>query len=125
MGGPRLLGLGHLEGLANDLGYDLGAGYACVPLDDGAKDPEEIDVLVGLLVHTLEVGLAGQGDERRAIEERVGDRCDEVGGPGPEGPEADTGAAREAADRVGHIRAALLVADRNELNRGRVGERFA
>ena len=78
--GAGLLGLGHLERLADDLGHDLGTRHARVPLDDRAQDPDQIDVLVRLLVHPLEVGLTGQGDERRAIEERVGDCGDEVGG---------------------------------------------
>ena len=118
VGRAGLLGLRDLERLANHLGHDLRAGDARVPLDDRAQDPEQVDVLVGLLVHPLEVGLAGQRDERRAIQERVGDCRDEVGGARAERPEADAGPAGEAADRVGHVGAALLVADRDELDRG-------
>ena len=79
---------------------------------------------MGLLVHPFEVRLAGEGDQRGAIQERVGDGGDQVGRAGAEGPEADTGPAGESADRVGHVGTALLVPHRNELNRG-VGERFA
>ena len=40
----------------------------------GPEQLDEVDELVGLLVHPLEVGLAGQGDERRAVQEGVADR---------------------------------------------------
>ena len=124
VGRSRLLRLRHLEGLPNYLGYDLRTGYARVPLDDRAQNAKQVDVLMGLLVHTLEVGLTGQGDERGAVQERIGDCRDQVGGARAEGPEADTGPPGEPADGVGHVRAALLVAHRDELNRG-VGERCA
>ena len=43
--------------------------------------------------------------------------------PGPERAQAHAGAAGQPAVGVGHVRAALLVADRHELNR-RIGQRF-
>ena len=80
VGGAGLLGLCHLEGLAHDLGDDLGARHARVPLGDRPEELDEVDELMGLLVHPLEVGLAGQGDERRAVQVGVADRGDEVHG---------------------------------------------
>jgi hypothetical protein len=74
-------------------------------------------VLVGLLVHPLEVRLPGQGDERRAVQERVRDAGDEVRRARPERAEADAGAPREAAVHVGHVGAALLVAHGDEGDR--------
>ena len=121
VGGPRLLGLGDLERLAHDLGNDLGAGDACVPLHDRAQDADQVDVLVGLLVHALEVGLPGQRDERRAIKGRVGHGGDQVGRAGAEGAEAHAGSAGQAPVGIGHVRAALLVPDGHELDR-RVGQ---
>ena len=44
--GAGLLGLGDLERLAHDLGHDLRARNACVPLNDRAHDADQIDVLV-------------------------------------------------------------------------------
>ena len=79
---------------------------------------------MGLLVHAFEVRLAGKGDQRGAIQERVGDGGDQVGRARAEGPEAHTGSARESADCVGHVGAALLMANGHELNRGG-GEGFA
>src|SRR5918992_4592133 len=71
-----------------------------------------------LLVHALEVALPGERHQRSAVEERVGDRGDEVQRARAERAEADAGVAGETAVDVGHIRAALLVADRDELDRG-------
>ena len=74
-------------------------------------------------MHALEVGLAGQRDQRRAVQERVGDGRYEVGGARPERPQAYSRAAGQATVRVGHVGAALLVADGDELDR-RIGQRF-
>ena len=74
-------------------------------------------------MHALEVGLTGQSDERSAIQERVGDRRDQVRRARAEGPQADAGPAGQTAVGVGHVRAALLVADGDELDR-RIGQRL-
>ena len=115
--GARLLGLGDLERLAHDLGDDRRVGEARVPLGDRPHHAQQVDVLVRLLVHALEVALAGERHERRAVEVGVGHRGDEVQRPGAERAEADAGVAGEAAVDVGHVGAALLVADRDELDR--------
>ena len=65
-------------------------------------------------MHPLEVGLPGERDERRAVEVGVADRRDEVHRAGAQRAEADAGAAGEAAVHVGHVGAALLVADGDE-----------
>ena len=116
--GAGLLGLCHLEGLAHDLGDDLRARHARVPLGDGPEQLDEVDELMGLLVHPLEVGLAGEGDERRAVQEGVADRGDEVHGPGAQRAQADAGAPGEAPVHVGHVGPALLVSNRDEGDRG-------
>ena len=59
-----------------------------------------------------------QRHQRGAVEKRVGDRRDEVRGPRPERPQTDAGPAGQAPVRVSHVRAALLVADGHELDRG-------
>ena len=72
--GAGLLGLGDLERLAHDLGDDLRRRSArAFHFVIGRMNIDDVDVLVRLLVHALEVGLAGEGDERRAVEEGVGD----------------------------------------------------
>ena len=112
--GAGLLGLGDLERLADDLGDDLRARDARVPLRDRAEELDQVDELVGLLVHPLEVGLAGQRDERRAVEEGVADGGDEVHRARPERAQADAGAAGQAPVHVGHVGPALLVANGDE-----------
>ena len=76
-----------------------------------------------LLVHPLEVGLAGERDDRRAVEEGVADRGHEVHRARAERAEADARAAGQPAVHVGHVGAALLVADRDERD-ARVGQRL-
>ena len=123
VGRAGLLRLGDLERLAHDLGDDVARVQARVPLRHRLHDRDDVDVLVGLLVHALEVALAGQGDERRAVEEGVGDRGDQVRGARAERAEADAGALGEAAVHVRHVGPALLVSNGDEVDRG-VGERF-
>ena len=78
VGRAGLLGLGHLERLAHDLGDDVRVVEARVPLRDRPHHPHEVDVLVRLLVHPLEVALAGERHQRRAVEVGVGHRGHEV-----------------------------------------------
>ena len=84
----------------------------------GREDADQVDVLMRFLVHTLEVGLAGERDQRRAVQKSIRDRCDKIGGPGSEGTQADTGSAGQTPVGVGHVRAALFMADRHEPDRG-------
>ncbi len=122
--GARLLGLGDRERLADHLGYDFGARYPRVPLDDRAQDADQIYVLVRFLVHPLQVGLAGECDERGSVQVGVGHGSDEVRRARSEGAEAHARSARQPPVGVGHVGAALLVPNRNELNR-RIGQRLA
>ena len=65
-----------------------------------------------------EVALARERDERRAVEVGVRHRGHKVEhGARAERAEADAGVAGEAAVDAGHVGAALLVADRHELDR--------
>jgi hypothetical protein len=112
--------LGDLERLADDLGDDLGARDARVPLRDRAQHLDEVDELMGLLVHPFQRPLSGERDERRAVQIRVGDGGDEVQRAGTERPEAHPGPPGEPAADVGHVGARLLVAHRDEVDRGPV-----
>jgi len=123
VGRAGLLRLRDLERLAHDLGDDVLRVQPRVPLRHRLHDRDDVDVLVRLLVHALEVALAGEGDERRAVQEGVGDRRDQVRGARAERAEADAGALREAAVHVRHVGPALFMSNRNEVDTG-VGERF-
>ena len=116
--GPGLGSCATLNALRTTSGITAGAHQPRVPLHDRLEHRDDVDVLVGLLVHALEVRLPGQRDERRAVQERVRDGGDEVRRARAERAEADAGAAGEAAVHVGHVGPALLVADRHEADRG-------
>ena len=123
VGRPRLLPLGHRERLAHRLGDDRRVVDARVPLRHRLHHPDDVDVLVALLVHLGEAGLAGQRHHRRPVEVCVGEPGHEVRRPGPERPQAHAGLARQAAVRVGHERGALLVAHGDEGDLARRVER--
>ena len=105
-------------------GMISGARDPSVPLNDRAQDADEVYVLVRFLVHALDVGLTGQGDQRSAIQEGVGHGSDQVRRPWAEGPQAYASPAGQPAVGVGHVRPALLVPDGDELNR-RIGQGLA
>ena len=121
--GTGLLRLRDLEGLADDLGDDVRVRDLGVPLGDRLHHANDVDVLVRLLVHALEVALASQRDQRRAVQIGVGHGRHEVRGPRPERPQAHARAAREPPVHVRHVGPALLVPHRDELDR-RVRQRL-
>jgi hypothetical protein len=116
VGRAGLLRLGQLEGLANDLRDDGRIGEARVPLRDGTHHAEQVDVLMGLLVHALEITLSGERHEGSAIEKGVGHRRGEVQRTRAEGAQTDARAAGQAPVDVRHVSASLLVTDGHELD---------
>ena len=115
--GAGLLALGDLEGLAHHLGDDVRVGQPRVPLGDRPHHAHQVDVLVRLLVHPLQVALPGERHQRGAVEVGVRDRRGEVERARAERAQADAGVAGQPAVDVGHVGAALLVADRHEVDR--------
>jgi hypothetical protein len=111
----RLLGLGHLEGLAHDLGDDLGPPDLGRVLRDRLEHLHQIEVLVALLVHAAGVGLARDRDDRGAVHVGIGDAGHQIAGARPQGGEAHAGAAGQAAVDVRHEGGCLLVARQDEL----------
>src|SRR5581483_7429190 len=77
-----------------------------------------------LLVHPFEVGLAGQGDQRGAVQKGIGDCRDEVCRTGSQRAQTDPSASCQPAIGIGHVCAALFVSDGHELNGG-VGQGLA
>ena len=67
-----------LNALRTTSGMISGSCDARVPLRDRAHHPRQVDVLVRLLVHPLEVALAGERHERSAVEVGVRHGGDEV-----------------------------------------------
>ena len=110
---PGLLQRRDPEGLAHDLGDELGLPDARVPLRDGLEHPHDVDDLVRLLVELGGRGLPGDRDHRRAVQECVRHARDEVRRAGTERPHRDCGAAGQSPVDVGHERRALLVAGRD------------
>src|SRR5262249_32650300 len=112
--GARLLRLGQLERLADHLGDDTGRLHARVPLGERPEVLDDVDPLVGFLVNAIAPGLAGERDQRRAVEVRVGDAGGQIRGARPERGQTDAGAPRQAPVGGGHERGPLLVARRDE-----------
>ena len=67
------------ERLPDDLRRRLGAADARAPLRDGAEHAHHVDVLVRLLVRSLEADLSSDRNEWSAIDLRVGDAGEQVG----------------------------------------------
>ena len=106
-----------LNALRTTSGMMFGSMMRAFHLVIGAHHAHQVDVLVRLLVHPLEVALAGERHQRRAVQVGVGHRGHEVQRARPERAEADARVAGQAAVDVGHVGAALLVADRHEVDR--------
>jgi hypothetical protein len=119
--GPGLLLLGDLERLPDNLGDDRARLDLRVPFREGPECLDDVDELVGLLVEEAPRQLAGDRDDRRAIEIRVGQAGGEVRRPRPEGRQAHPRLAREPPPDVRHEGGRLLVADGDETD-GRVEE---
>ena len=111
VGRPRPLEAGHAERGPEHLRCRVGQLDPRAPLHDGREHPEDVDVLMRPLVDPLEPGLAGDRDERRAVERGVRDAGEQVRGAGPERGEADPGVRAQPARDVGHERGTLLVPD--------------
>ena len=117
VGGAGLLERRDAERLAHDLGDHGDPLDPGVPLRHRPEHVDDVDDLVGLLVELVGGGLAGDGDDRRAVEVGVGDAGQEVRRAGPERRHRDGRAPREPAVDVGHERRALLVAGRDVADR--------
>ena len=68
MSGPWLFGLRDLERLANRLRNNLRPGNLGVPFRDHLEHRQRVDVLVRLLVPSIQRGLCGDGHKRRTVE---------------------------------------------------------
>ena len=86
-------------------------------LRDAAADFDDRRFLERVGADDLGGHLAGDGDQRNAVELGVGDGGDEVRGAGAAGGHADADLAGAAGDALGGERAALLVAGQDRAQR--------
>ena len=84
MGGTGLAALGVFEGEPADLRDRVRPHDDLRPLGYGAEHGREVEVLVARELHELAGDLPRDGDERRAVKERVGHTGDEVRRARPE-----------------------------------------
>ena len=112
--GPGLFGGGHRKGLAHRLGHGARVVHAGVPLGHRLHHLDDIDELVGLLVHAREVDLPRDRHKRCVVQVGVGDAGRQVGGARTERRQADAGLAGQPSVGFGHEGGALLVAGRHE-----------
>ena len=120
--GTRLFGLRQLEGFAKGFGNDVGNGQAGVPFRHRAEQRDDVQMLVGFLVHSVVAGLAGERHQRRAVHVGIGHAGDEIRRAWPQRGEAHTRFAGQPAVHVRHERRALLMARHDEAD-GRVEQR--
>jgi len=86
---PGFFGGGHRERLAHRLGDRARVVDPRVPLGHGLHHLDDVDELVGLLVHARQVDLAGDRHDRRVVEIGVGDAGSQVGRPRAQRGQAD------------------------------------
>ncbi len=111
-----------LEGLAYGRRDVIGAGYQEVVLGDGQGDAGDVDLLKGVAAEDLGGHLAGDADDRDAVEHGGGDAGDEVGRARSAGGHADPDPPRGARVAICHVRGALLVADQDVVD-GKLAQR--
>ena len=93
-------------------------------LDDRQEDAGRVGLLEGVRADQVRRHLARDDHERRRVEERVGDRRDEVRRARPGGRHGDADLAGRARVALRHVAGALLVAHQHVLDRRpRRGER--
>src|SRR5258706_3215048 len=118
-GSARLLGLRDLEGLAHDLGRDLGLEDLCAVLGDRVEHVHQVEDLVAFLVQSRRRALPRDRDDRRAVHVGVGHAGDEVGRTRPQRRHAHARLLGETSVDVGHERRALLVMAGDEVDGAR------
>jgi len=118
MGRPRSFRLGYLERLPNSFRYHIRATNRCIPLGDRFEHGDDIDKLVGFLVHPQSIGLAGNSYQRSTIKVSIGDRRKQIGSTGSDRGQADTGFAGKAPVYIGHEACPLFMPGQDKLNAG-------
>ena len=121
---PRAPGRGEVEGLHEHARDVLDLRDEVGVLDDRQEDAGRVGLLEGVRADQVRRDLARDDHHRRRVEERVGDRRDEVRRAGPGRRHGDADLAGRARVALRHVAGALLVAHEHVLDRGpRRGER--
>jgi hypothetical protein len=99
------------------LGHGRGVGRAHprLPLRDRREQRAQVELLMGHDLVPVDRQLAGERDDRRAVQVRVRHAGDEVGRARSEGRETRPGQAGAARHRLGHERRIRLVLREDEL----------
>ena len=92
--------------------------HPSLPLRDRREERPQVELLVRNELEAVDRQLAGERDDRRAIEVRVRDAGHEVGRARPEGRETDARRPGAARHRLGHEGRAGLVPREHELEAG-------
>lgn len=121
--GAGAAGGGDVEGLGDGVRDVLGLGDQEVVLGDRHRDAADVGFLEGVGADGLGGDLSGDRDERDGVHVRVGDRGDQVGGAGARGGHADADLAGGLRVPGGGVVGALLVADQDVADPGRVHHR--
>ena len=114
--GAGAAGAGDVERLVDRLRDVLGLLDQERVLDDRHHDARDVGLLKGIRADQVRGHLAGDGDQRRGVQERVRNRRDEVGGAGATGGDADADLAGGTGVALGHVARALLVAHEHVLD---------
>ena len=127
----RAAGARQVEGFAQHARQVLAIAYEVVLLGDRDGDARDIGFLEGVGADHV-VGYVGRdGHERDGVHVGVADPGDQVGGAGAAGAEAHADGAlvlwffqggRGAGVAVGHVRGALLVANQDVMQLGKLGQ---
>ena len=108
---------GDVKGLVQDARQIVDVADQPVVLGAGARDPDGIALLEGVVADEMGGHLTGDPDHRDRVHQRVGQRSDQVGGARPGGHQRDPGLAGRAGVAFGGMAGALLVTDEDVLDR--------
>src|SRR3990172_362588 len=100
--GPRFLGLCNFEGLSDNLRNQTGLLYAGIPLRDRTKHPDDIDILMGLLVDPIHASLTCNGHEGGSVQIGIRDAGDQICRTWTQGRKTDTRSSSQSAVNICH-----------------------
>ena len=110
---PRAAAPGEEERFLDGAGEVVAVLHQEVVLGGGAGDSDIVGFLEGVVPDEVRGHLAGEGDERDRVHERVLERGHQIGGGGPGGHQADADPAGGAGVSLGRVAGGRLLADQD------------